>query len=248
MNRILLTLATASIFVAGCGRAALDHEAASPAPALAAGEKFEPAAPAKKTAAPATEEIGAAAAPAAPSPGARQPGDFVVYRFTGSFRKAPLTLSEKVVARNGATITVDLALTDGESKEEMRIRIDESSPTHNEVVSAARLEGGAEKPATIEAYEKLMLKTTLSADANEALMGTEDVTVDVGGSAIPAKSTTYRVRIGKKTATLKTFESAAFAWGDVGGEIVGTNGKVLYRAQVIDTGHDQGAKAAANTP
>jgi hypothetical protein len=242
MNRILLTLATASIFVVGCGRAALDHEAVTPAPA-----SVEPEAPKAQAdkAAPAQEEkaeIGADGTPAAaPETAGRMPGDFVVYRFTGSFRKAPLTLSQKVVARAGSILTVDVSLTDGDKKDEMRVRIDEASG--NQVLGAALLDKGIEKPSTIAVYEALMAKTTLSADANEAVVGTEDVTLDVGGAQIPAKRTTYRVRVGKKAATMSTFESASFAWGDVGGEIA-SGGKLLYKAQVIEAGH-AGEKASA---
>lgn len=248
MNRILLTLATASLFVVGCGKAALDQEALSPTPALTAkaDAKGAEAKPAEEKADAEKADVGAAEAlAAAPAHAARMPGDFVVYRFSGSFRKTPLTLSEKVIARNGSIVTIDLALKDGDKKEELRVKIDEASPSRNEVVSVARLEGGAEKPATLEAYEKLMTRTTLSADQNEALVGTEDVTVDVGGAAVPAKRTTYRVRVGKKEATLRTLESAAFAWGDVGGEITAANGKVLYKAEVIEAGHGDAAKAAA---
>jgi hypothetical protein len=248
MNRILLTLATASLFVVGCGKAALDQEALSPTPALTAKADAKEAKPAEEAAKADADkaDVGAAEAlAAAPAHAARMPGDFVVYRFSGSFRKTPLTLSEKVIARNGSIVTIDLSLKDGDNKEELRVKIDEASPSHNEVVSVARLEGGKEKPATLEAYEKLMTRTTLSADQNEALVGTEDVTVDVGGAAVAAKRTTYRVRVGKKQATLRTLESAAFAWGDVGGEITAANGKVLYKAEVIEAGHGDAAKAAA---
>jgi hypothetical protein len=251
MNRILLTLATASIFVVGCGKAALDQEALAPTPALAAkadakAAEAKPAEDAAKADADAKADVGTAEAlAAAPAPAARMPGDFVVYRFSGSFRKTPLTLSEKVVARAGSIVTIDLSLKEGDAKEELRVKIDEASPSHNEVMSVARLEGGVEKAATLEAYERLMTRTTLSADQNEALVGTADVTVDVGGAAVPAKQTTYRVRVGKKKATLKTLESQTFAWGDVGGEITGANGKVLYKAEVIEAGRGDAAKAAA---
>lgn len=241
MNRILLTIATASMFVVGCGRAALEGEALSPTPSAPAKAEIAEAAPAAQ----AKEDVGEEAKPAAAA-ALRQPGDFVVYRFSGSFRKAPLTLAEKVVARRGALVTIDLSLKDGEGKEELRVTFNEASPSRNEVVSVTRLEGGVEKPATLDAYEALMMRTTLTADQNEALVGTEDVTVDVGGAAVPAKRTTYLVRVGKKAATMKTFESTAFAWGDVGGEITAANGKVLYRAEVIEAGHDGAAKAAAS--
>ena len=108
----------------------------------------------------------------------------------------------------------------------------------------ARLDRGVEKAETVAAYEALMARTALAADSNDALLGTEDVTVDVGGAAIPVKKTTYRVHVGKRRATLRTVESTTFAWGDVGGDIT-ANGKVLYRAEVVESGHDDAAAKAA---
>jgi hypothetical protein len=113
MNRTLLTLATASIFALGCGRAALDQPAAAPAPAA------NEAAAATKAAAPAEAAkpaVGSEADPAAP-PAARNPGDFVVYRFSGSFRSKPLTLTERVVARKGSVLTIDFVAAEGQRRE-----------------------------------------------------------------------------------------------------------------------------------
>jgi hypothetical protein len=242
MHRLLLSVATASMFALGCGRAALDQGAASPLAAAPAPARAEAA---KAPAEAAQAAIGSEAAPSAPATtAARTPGDFVVYRFTGSFRKAPLTLTERVIARRGAVLTVDFAATEGKDTQELRVRIDEASPTHNEVVSVARLSRGVETPATVEAYEALMARTALSADSNDACTGTEEVTVDIGGAAVPAKRTTYQVHVGKHQATLRTLESTTFAWGDVGGEITAADGKVLYRAEVVEAGHDAAAARA----
>ena len=75
-----------------------------------------------------------------------------------------------------------------------------------------------EKATDLDAYESLMARTALAADQNEALVGTEEVSVDVGGASVSAKQTTYRVRVGKRRATMRTLESASFAWGDVDGD------------------------------
>jgi hypothetical protein len=247
MHRLLLSLATASMFALGCGRAALDQGAATPSTSAAAAApapaRAEAATAAIAPAAPAA--IGSEAEPAAATTAAaRTPGDFVVYRFTGSFRKAPLTLTERVIARKGAVLTVDFTATEGKDTQELRVRIDEASPTRNEVLSVAHLAHGVEKPATVEAYEALMARTALSADSNDACTGTEEVTVDVGGAALPAKRTTYQVHVGKHAATLRTLESTTFAWGDVGGDITAADGKVLYRAEVVEAGHDAAAARA----
>ena len=231
MNRTLLTLAMASLLATGCARANLAPVAASPASAAEA-----PAA--------ATEETTATAAPAADATaseaettGARRAGDFIVYRFTGSFRKTPLTLTERVVERRGAMLTVDITAEEGESKCQLRVKINEASAVKNDVVAVSVIEGGAEKAAGIEAYEALLADTSLAADENEAMLGAEDAMLDVGGAPLPVRKTTYRVRVGKKTATLRTVESEGLAWGDLGGEITAANGKVLYRAEVIELGH-----------
>ena len=232
MNRTLLTLAMASLLATGCAGVSLAPTAATPASARA------------ETPAAATEETTATTAPAADATaseaettGARRAGDFIVYRFTGSFRKTPLTLTERVVERRGAMLTVDITAEEGESKRQLRVKINEASAVKNDVVAVSVIEGGAEKAAGIEAYEALLADTSLAADENEAMLGAEDAMLDVGGAPLPVRKTSYRVRVGKKSATLRTVESEGFAWGDLGGEITAGNGKVLYRAEVVELGH-----------
>jgi len=239
MNRTLLTFALASLFATGCARANLApaataaSEDAKAAPAKVTEEKVENAAPEAK----ASEE--------AETTGARKAGDFIVYRFSGSFRKAPLTLTERVIERRGAMLTVDVTVEEGETKRQLRVKIDEASAMKNDVVAVSLLENGTETPAGIEAYEALLAETALAADENQALIGAEDAMLDVGGAPIPVRKTSYRVRVGKKQATLRTVESDGFAWGDLGGDITASNGKVLYRAEVVELGHSDAAKGTA---
>lgn len=235
MNRTLLTLAMASFLATGCARANLAPSAATPASARA--EK----APAAEATAEATPEP-AVAASEPETTGARKAGDFIVYRFSGSFRKAPLTLTERVIDRRGAMLTVEITAEEGDTKRQLRVKINEASAVKNDVVAVSVIEGGTEKPAGIEAYEALLADTSLAADENEAMLGAEDTMLDVGGAPLPVRKTTYRVRVGKKSATLRTVESEGFAWGDLGGEITAGNGKVLYRAEVVELGHSDAAK------
>ena len=242
MTRTLVSLATASIFALGCGHAAGIPGALAPRPSAAEAPAAAraPAGDAPRAA------VESEAAPVAPAP-ARMPGDFGVYRFTGSFRSGPLTLTQRVIAREGSIVTIDFTAVEGtHQRQALRVRIDEASPTHNEVLSVASVTRGVERLASYEAYEALMASTTLAADSNEAVVGIDEVSVDVGGTSVPARQTTYRVRVGKHHATLRTLESGTFVWGDVGGEITADGGKVLYRAEVIEAGHDDDAARATN--
>jgi hypothetical protein len=130
-----------------------------------------------------------------------------------------------------------MTLDDHTKKTSLRVRMSESATSRGEIASVAKLEGDREIAVGIDAYDAFLAGTTLAADANEATLGTEDVTVEVGGTSYAGKKTTYRVRVGKRSAVMSTIESATSAWGDLGGEIKAKDGKLLYRAEVIELGH-----------
>lgn len=182
----------------------------------------------------------------------RQTGDFVVHRFTGSFRKAPLRLTQKVVAIEGALVTVDVSLTKDigartqpEGGARLRIVFDKTPGATREVAKVTRLVGEREEAGTLEDYEMLMAETVVVPDRNEDLLGTEVVSAKVGDRATDCKKTSYRVALGKTSAVLSTLTSDGFAWGDVGGEIRSDDGKIIYRAEVIESGRAGTASASA---
>lgn len=246
MKPIVLCALALSVTSFGCARAAL-------APVTAAAEAPKSptahATPDDDAATAATDEAATTkdeAAHESASTSARLPGDFVVYRFSGSFRKAPATLTERVIAREGDDLTLDVTVDDGASKRTLRVRMSDAPATRGEIAKVWKVEGGATKPATLDDYDALLASTTLAADANEATLGTESVKVDVAHQPVAATKTSFRVRVGSHEATLSTLESPTFAWGDLGGEIHDGAGKVLYRAEVVDAGHaDVAAPAAA---
>lgn len=247
MTRTLLTAALVSLLAAGCGRAALDARASSPAAGKAKIAAHE-ASPETEEAA-AAEEAGPASAEASLDAAApRQPGDYVAYRFTGSFQKKPITLTQRIVAREGSALVVDVTVAQGDRSEALRVRMSDDPERRGEILAVARIDAqGAEQAAPLAAYEELMARTTLAADANEAELGTEAVQVEVGGQALACNRTSYRVRIGGKGATMRTIQSAQFAWGDLGGEITAEDGSVLYRAEVIEAGRAGAQPAVAAT-
>ena len=77
----------------------------------------------------------------------------------------------------------------------------------------------------------------LAADDNQGALGSETVTVSVGGHDIACTRTSYHVLVGKRPATMRApSRVTSFPWGDVGGEIMSDQGHVLYRAEVVDLG------------
>jgi len=159
-----------------------------------------------------------------------------MYRFSDNYRKSPITLTERVVARSGTTLIVDVTIEDEGKSDNLRLRIKETSTEPDQILSVARLENGVQKPFGIEAYDALMAKTVVPVDTNEALLGSEETKLRVGITALPCTRTAYRVRSGDSVATMTTLESTRFAWGDLGGKVVAGDGTVVYQAEVMDFG------------
>jgi hypothetical protein len=225
MTRKLLITATFSFFASGCGVAATstwkspDEQWSEPAKAASAKK------PAQEN-----REIAAEHEPARPMPEA---GDFTVQRYSGSFSKNPVTMTEEVIAREGDLMIVDYTLEDGRETLRFRARVDLKS---KRVVAASKLEKGSEVEMTLAAYEALMSKTVFTADTNEERMGAEPMTCLVGGKELDCEVTSYRVTVGGKPAKLSISTSKALMDRDVAGEIKSEDGNVIYRAEIVEIG------------
>jgi hypothetical protein len=177
----------------------------------------------------------------------RDVGDFIVYRFTGTIQKRPTTLTKRIIGRTGDTLDVDVIFEQGRRKEKYRVLLSDAQTNRDEILSAARVEGDRLVLISVEKFRQLMGRTFISADENEQLVQSEQVTATVGHEPLPAKRNTYRVRIGKKRALLRATTSPEFCWGDIEGEIVTAKGDVLYRAEIIHLGH-RNIKTIERTP
>jgi hypothetical protein len=219
----LSVLAVAS----GCARAVPEAAAPVSAPSPVAAMP----APAEEASA---EEVHAVSESAAFT---QKPGDYVVYRFSGKFYKSPLVLTQRAVEVSDTTMVVDLSFDDGKHKTNVRAHYTHAPGAAHEVTEASRIDAsGAEQPMTVAEFDALMAQTALAADNNEGSIGSEQVTVSVGGHDVSCTQTRYRVVVGKRTATMRTVSSDSFAWGDLGGDIVSDDGRVLYRAEIVDAG------------
>jgi hypothetical protein len=227
-NTSCLVMLSALVGFAGCARAV--PMAAGPASlpekaAAVAQVADEPAAPAE---APVLSESAAFT---------QKPGDYVVYKFSGAFKKRPLTLTQRVVEASDVLLVVDLTFDDGKHTTNVRAHYTHAPWAAQELLKAFRLDAtGAATPMPLAELDALMAQTSLAADDNQGAIGSETVTVSVGGHDVPCTETRYHVRVGKHTATMRTLSSGSFPWGDVGGDIVSDDGKVLYRAEVVEAG------------
>ena len=174
------------------------------------------------------------------------PGDFVVLRFTGSYRKTPVTLSQRVLSRDGTVALVEMTITEAKKSQTIRARIDRPALGPEQVLDVVRVENGKEKSATVGVYDAFMQKTMPDVDSNEETLGTDEATVSMGGKEMAGKVTRYKVRMGGKDATMSIFHADGFAWGDIAGEIQSADGKTIYKAEVTELGSALTAANAAS--
>lgn len=177
----------------------------------------------------------------------RDVGDFIVYRFSGSLQKGPSMLTKRIIGRSDDALDLDVILEQGRKKDKFRVRVSDAPTNRDEILSAARIEGDRLVLISVEKFKNLMARTVFMADENEQWLQSEKVIATVGQETLPAQRNTYRVRIGKKRAILRSTSSSEFCWGDIEGEIVSGKGDVLYRSEILHIGH-RNIKTIERTP
>jgi len=173
----------------------------------------------------------------------RHVGDLFVHRFSGSFAAEPLTLTEEVVAREDSAWVVDFSLSQTDQVESLRVRFDVVS---GQAVSAAHFDGKRETPANLGDYEALLARTVYAADVNDGQLSSSDQTCLVGADELDCETKTYKVWVGEKAATLSVVHSNTFADRDVSGEITTDDGKLIYRAELVEAKQGKPALGVAS--
>ncbi len=213
-------------FASGCSLFAEAPAPKAPSPQVAKSEKLAP-----------LEGSGAKSAMSEP----RQVGDRAVRRYSGNSLKAPITVTEEVVAREGELIVVDYTVERGEKTEMLRVRYDALS---DRAVSLTHLDGDKESAGELNELEELMTEVSFAPDMNDGAVSSKNETCLVGPRELECELTKYKVYVGDQDATLAVSRSAELG-EDVSGEIVAVDGTILYRAELLDTRSGSGKGAAS---
>ena len=212
----IFTVVTLSLFSSACGLIA-PGQASVRTPAVAA-----------ETALKATEPV--LVAPADP----RKVGDFYVHRFSGSYLDAPLTLTEEIVAHDGAVWVIDYTLEEKKGATTLRVRFD---PQTDSVLRVSKVDGKLETSVPLASYERMIERTSFAADSNDGLVASGHGTCLVGSNELDCETKTYNVVVGEKQATLNVAHSASVTSGDVTGDITANDGTVIYRSELVEMGN-----------
>ena len=175
----------------------------------------------------------------------RKPGDFAVFRVSGSFQPEPMTLTERVAAREGTTLVMDYEIVKASgTRESLRVGMDLVAAKADTVFGVARVPAAV---ADRKALETLMSKTLVTMEIFDEVFRTPTIACEVGGKKIECETTTYRVVVMNGTSsaregTLTVTTSDEFAWGSLDAEVIADDFEVLYRRELAETGQSDPAK------
>ncbi|HEV8245827.1 MAG TPA: hypothetical protein VGP93_08660 [Polyangiaceae bacterium] len=162
-------------------------------------------------------------------------GDFWVHRITGSFATQAMLLTERVVAKDEQDVAIEYTLEELQGTTKLLVWRDTRT---DQVLSVSRLVDGKKQIASIADFDALIAKTTFVPDSNEGYVDRTLGTCLVGPNELDCETKSYRVRIGDREANLDVTHSDKIPGRDIGGEITTPEGEVIYRAELMETGHD----------
>ncbi|MES1174606.1 MAG: hypothetical protein ABUL62_09760 [Myxococcales bacterium] len=169
----------------------------------------------------------------------RKVGDFSVHRFSGSYQKAPLTLTEEVVGQEFGLWIIDYTFEEQAGTTKLRVRF---NPRTEAVFSVAKLDGAKEISVPISVYDQMIERTSFAADENDGVVARGHTTCLVGPAELDCETKTYKVRVGDKLGTLTVAHSDQVPSGDVTGDLLADDGTVIYRSELVEMGNSASPK------
>jgi hypothetical protein len=169
----------------------------------------------------------------------RKVGDFAVHRFSGSYQKAPLTMTEEVIANEDGLWVIDYTLEEQAGTSKLRVRFD---PHTDSVVRVSKLDGANEIALPTSAYDNMIERTSFAADSNDGEVASTHGTCLVGPNELDCETKSYKVWVGEQQATLNVSHSASLPNGDVSGDITTSDGTLIYRSELVEMGNSAAPK------
>lgn len=165
----------------------------------------------------------------------RRVGDYAVHMISGSFRKNPALLTERVIGDEYGKWILEYTLEDTEGSSTLRVWIDQDS---DQIEKVSRIVDGSEKPATIADYEAMMASSSVVPDTNEGLVVSSAGTCTLGPAELDCETKSYKVWLGEREASLGVTQSASVPGIDLSGEIKAADGSVIYRSELVERGNE----------
>jgi hypothetical protein len=166
---------------------------------------------------------------------ARRVGDFAVHMISGSFRKNPALLTERVIGEEYGAWVLEYRLEDTEGATSLRVWLDQDT---DQIKRVSRLLDGVEKPGTVADFDAMMASASVVPDTNDGLVANNSGTCMLGPAELDCETKSYKVMLGEREANLGVTQSAAVPGVDLAGEITAADGSIIYRSELVERGNE----------
>ncbi len=175
-----------------------------------------------------------------PSTSRYRAGDFIVYRYTGSALDSEVRLSEKVIAREGLKLEIEVVARRG-GKERRWIQVVTDTPKNQktnkvdelfEIVDGNRVKLNSEDPK--ELY-RLYAWVVPPLQGKPQRLRKETRQLMVAGKATTARCGVFSVKAGGRDAEMVDCESDELVWTNAL-TLITAGSETLYRMDVVDVG------------
>ena len=199
---------------------------------------------------------GGASAPSVTAPSAApssryRVGDFVVYRYSGSFSAEPVTMREEVTAQEGLRLRIDVSVTRGaESRRWVQIVTDTKENEANNVLDALYEWQGDKlvKLANEKNADILRLSSwvMVEPDGHATDVAQSACKETVSGSEYACTCTDGKNQMKGAPISFHASDCAAFLWTHASASFRYAGGKDVLRVEVVESGHrDRAAEPLA---
>lgn len=166
---------------------------------------------------------------------ARRVGDFAVHMISGSFRKNPALLTERVIGEEYGAWVLEYRLEDTDGATSLRVWMDQDT---DQIKRVSRVIDGVEKPGTVADFDALMASASVVPDTNDGLVANSSGTCMLGPAELDCETKSYKVMLGDREANLGVTQSAAVPGVDLAGEITAADGSIIYRSELVERGNE----------
>lgn len=180
----------------------------------------------------------------APETSKYEAGDYVVYKYSGSYRPEPVFLTETILSKTGGN-KLEI-LVEWKSGKEIRtwkqfVTDTAYNRANNIVDRLVRIDGGG-KETELPNNENLDLfklyeGTYLVPQRIPSLVGEAKRIWPVGKDSYLCRVRTYKTKALGRRAEMTVVDSAEFKWTTVGSSYKDLNGGLLYAVEVLECGN-----------
>ena len=169
-------------------------------------------------------------------------GDYVVYKYYGSYRPEPVILTEKILSRIGNKLEILVDWKSGKESRSWKQFVTDTpfNQKNNIIDKLVRIENGKETELpnkdNLDIF-KLYEGTYLMPQHSPSLVKDEKTTVTIGEDSYLCRTRVYKTKVLGRHADLTVTDSEEFKWTNVSSSYKDSKGGLIYSVEVLEHGN-----------